>query len=193
MKEHISDTHPHFLVIRQWDGSRDSLVAHPGAQALIEGMGFTADIFVDLLTKDFPSDAPIHEEPDDQGNKIEDVAVENLSVNDRQLDRLLVTGYPSFAQPISEKMTQFLAGGEVILIQGGVAELTYSESVEDGIVLRENLKSVRVAKGDLILSTDTPNNWSGIEGDKFSFLYFVGNPSGPQRYSDVPKRSVAVQ
>lgn len=193
MKGRSPDTAPHFFVIRQWDGTREALVSHPGAQALIERVGFDVDTLVGLLTSEFPSDVSIHEELDNRGSKTEDVAVEQLTVNGWPLDRIMVTGYPAFAKPVGDTLTQFLSGGEVILVKDGVAELTYAENVEGDSVLRDRLQTVRLEEGDLVISTDTPNNWSGMGGNEFRFLYFVGNPNGPQRYSDVLKRSVSVR
>ena len=89
-------------------------------------------------------------------------------------------------------MTQFKSGGEVILVTDGEAELTYADKISDGFIAKSDLRSVKVSRGDLIISTNTPNNWTKI-GDDFSFIYFVGNPDGYQRYADVPKEKIPVK
>ena len=90
-------------------------------------------------------------------------------------------------------MTRFKAGGEVVLMIGGKAELTYAKKIVDGVIFKGDLKTEVVERGDLIISRDVPNNWSRVIEDKFSFIYFVGNPIGNQRYGDVPKEKVPVK
>jgi hypothetical protein len=155
-------------------------------------MGFSIPILTETLNREFPTNIEAHTETNTAGEKTEDVAVETITINGRPLDRLLVIDYPPAANPNPAEMTQFQLGGEIILVTEGEAEITFATEVQDGAVQRTGLRTEHVSRDDLIISTDTPNNWTRVIGDKFAFIYFVGNPSGPQRYADIPKTKVRV-
>lgn len=181
------------IIVKNWDHTEESLRLVAGLETRVGEIGFTVPTLVELLNKEFPADKPVETVRNSKGEVIEDVASEVLSVNGRPLDHAKVVAYPPAANPDLQEMTKFKSGGEVILMLDGTAELTYAKSVVGGIIPRSSLQAERVAEGDLIVSTDTPNNWTKVIGDKFSFIYFVGNPNGPQKYGDVPKEKVQVK
>lgn len=182
-----------FVIIRNWDRTIDSLQRQVGVETLVIQMGFDLQTLVATLNREFPESLSVHSEYNAAGEKTEDVVVETMTANNRPLDRLLVMAYPPAANPSPAEMTRFKAGGEVILVTEGEAEITFATRVMGNFISRSDLKPEKVRKGDLIISTDTPNNWTGIDGNEFSFIYFVGNPGGPQRYGDVPKVKVSIQ
>lgn len=180
------------VIIKLWDKRIESLLKHPSFEALSNKIGFQLITLFGILNEEFPENIDFVEEFSPTGEKTEDVAVEQVTVNGRPLDRLLVKAYPPAANPNPTTMTQFKSGGEVILVTDGEAELTYADKISDGLIAKSDLKSVEVSRGDLIISTNTPNNWTRI-GDDFSFIYFVGNPNGSQRYADIPKEKIPVK
>lgn len=181
-----------FLIIKNWDKTVVSLEHQVGLEVLTKRMGFDLQTLVTTLTGDFPENMKLEEVKNPAGEKIEDVGTEIITVNDKPLDRLLVIAYPPAANPLPKEMTKFKSGGEVILITEGEAEITYAQGKINGSIARSDLKTEKVGKGDLIISTDTPNNWTKVLGDKFTFMYFVGNPNGPQKYGDIPKEKIPV-
>jgi len=183
---------PNIVVIRLWDKRIESLEKHPTFETLANRMGFQLITLVETIQKEFPGNIDFAEEFNPAGEKIEDVAVEQLTVNGRALDRSLVKAYPPAANPNPTSMTQFQFGGEVILVTDGEAELTYANKISDGSIAKSDLKTAKVERGDLVISTNTPNNWTRIEDD-FSFIYFVGNPDGEQKYSAIPKTKLLVK
>jgi hypothetical protein len=180
------------LVVRGWDRKIESLQQNPQVSGVLSGMGFDLHTLFSLLTDKFPSDMKVEEFRKAPDKKIEDIATQKLTINGRPLERLLVTAYPSIVNEPIEKMTQFEVGGEAILVTDGEAEITFASKVSLDQILQSDLVTEKVKKGDLILSTNVPNNWSKVVGDKFAFIYFVGNPIGPQRYGDVLKKSIPV-
>jgi len=183
----------HFVVIKSWDKSLGSLQKEHDLEHLVSQIGLDLSTLAAILTKEFPHNLELEEVKNPSGEKIEDVGTEAMTVNGRPLDRLLVIAYPSVANSDPREMTQFKTGGEVILVTEGEAEITFAPKVQEGVIARQDLWREKVSEGDLIVSTDTPNNWTNIYGDKFTFIYFVGNPSGPQKYSEVPKTKVPVK
>ncbi len=191
--EEKPSTNDAIIIIKGWDRTEELLRSVAGLEELIGKIGFTPSTLVEILNKEFPADMPVESVRNDKGEVIDEMVTEVLSVNGRPLDHTLVVAYPPAANSNLEEMTQFKSGGEVILMVDGVAELTYAKSVIGGIIPRSSLLTERVEPGDLIISTDTPNNWTKMFGDKFSFIYFVGNPNGPQKYGDVPKEKIPVK
>ncbi len=182
----------HFVVVRNWDRSSDSLQNNTAVVQLIEKVGFSTQILTEVLNKEFSTNIEAHAEYNINGDKTEDIVREKITVNGKPLDLLSVTAYPPAANTNPTEMTQFLSGGEVIFITEGEAELTIANKVYCGTIERTQLRIEPVKKGDLIISTDTPNNWTKVYGSSFSFIYFVGNPNGPQQYKEVPKKKVKI-
>lgn len=182
----------HFVVVRQWDRTVESLRQNPHLEGIVKQMGFDLQTLADLAIRDFPASLAFQEVLNAQSQKIEDVATEVLEVNGRRLERLNVIAYSLAAHPDPAEMTQFQAGGEVIYVTDGAAHLTYAPQVHGDSIPRDSLQAIRVEKGDLVLSTNIPNNWTSIEGGSFTFIYFVGNPDGVQRYGDVRKKKIPV-
>lgn len=182
-----------FIIVKNWDRSVESLQRQPGLESLVLAMGFNLPALVDVATKGFPEDIESVEEHNEKGEKIEDVTIESMIANGRPLDRLLVKAYPAAANPEPTTMTQFQSGGEVILVTNGVAEITYADKISDGSIAKSDLKTAKVERGDLVISTNIPNNWTRIAGESFSFIYFVGNPKGLQKYADIPKEKIPVK
>lgn len=191
--DELLDPQVGFIIVKNWDITVTSLQQQAGLEALVVQMGFDLQTLVATLNREFPKDITLTEVNNPAGEKIEDVGTETITVNDRPLDRLSVMAYPSAANANPEEMTRFKSGGEVILLVEGEAEITYAPRVRGEFIPKSDLKSARVKKGDLIISADTPNNWTRVYGDKFTFTYFVGNPDGPQRYGDIPKVKVPVK
>jgi len=182
-----------FMIVRGWDNTVESLQRQAGLETLVLQMGFDLPTLAATLNRKLPEELKLEEIHDKStGKKIEDVSTETIIVNDRPLDRLLVIAYPPAAKAIPSEMTKFKLGGEVMFITEGEAEITYAQRETGGSIARSDLKTERVGRGDLILSTDTPNNWTSVIGDTFTFIYFVGNPNGPQRYNDIPKENITV-
>lgn len=188
----VSSSVKPLLIVRDWDRKIESLNNNPQISSILSNMGFDLSTLFSLLTSEFPNNTKFEEVKNSSGEKIEEVATERLIVNGRPLERLLVIAYPSLANNPSGKMTQFESGGEAILVTDGEAEITFASRVSHDTISQSDLVVEKVKKGDLILSVDTPNNWTAVLGNRFTFLYFVGNPSGAQRYGDVPKKSVSV-
>jgi len=182
-----------FVIIKAWDKTLESLQKETKLASLVSQMGFDLATLVETLNKEFPQDLEMEAVLNSSKEKIEDVGTETLMVNNRPLDRLLVIAYPSAANPNPSQMTQFKGGGEVILVTEGKAEITFAPKVQAGTIAKQDLVTEKVGEGDLIVSTDIPNNWTKIHGDKFIFIYFVGNVSGNQRYKDIPKEMVPVE
>lgn len=197
MKETDSDNEnmqaiSNFVIVKNWDRKIDSLKNHPFITTLSQNIGFNLPTLVATLTRIFPQDIEFKPEVVND-EKIEDVAIETIEeVNGRPLDRLLVIAYPAAANPNIKKMTKFKSGGEVILVTGGEAEITYATETAEGFIPKSSLKTEKVTAGDLIISADTPNNWTSISGENFAFMYFVGNPNGPQKYGDIPKEKILI-
>ena len=181
------------IIVKNWDHTEKSLKSVTGLETRVGEIGFSVPTLVELLNKEFPADMPVESVRNDKGEVIDEVATETISVNSRSLDHARVVAYPPAANPDLQEMTRFKSGGEVILMLDGAAELTYAKAVVEGIIPKSSLQAESVSAGDLIISTDTPNNWTKIFGDKFSFVYFVGNPDGPQTYKDVPKEKIPVK
>lgn len=181
-----------FIIVKNWDRTVESLRLQIGLESMVLSMGFDLATLVNVATKEFPENIKSVEEHNAAGEKIEDVTVEVMTINDRLLDRLLVKAYPAAANPNLTEMTQFQAGGEVILVTSGEADLTYADKISGGSIAKADLKTVKLEKGDLVISTNTPNNWTRV-GEGFSFIYFVGNPQGEQRYSAIPKDKLLVK
>jgi hypothetical protein len=181
------------IIVKGWDRKEESLKSVSGLEKRIGEMGFTLSDLVKVLTKEFIEGIPFERVDNEKGEVIEDVATEVLFVNGKSLDHLQVVAYPPLTNADLKEMTQFKTGGEVILVIDGAAELTYAKSVINGYIPRSSLQTEKVEDGDLIISTNTPNNWTKIMGEKFSFIYFVGNPNGPQKYGDVPKSKIPVK
>lgn len=188
----IPHTNNHFILVKNWDRTVNSL-QQLNVGELASEMGFDLPTLVATVAKEFAPDLPSHPEYNAAGEKIEDVVVETSSVNGRPIDRLLVTAYPSAANPNPTEMTKFKSGGEIIFVTDGEAELTYAQGRIGESISKSDLITEKVSKGDLIISTDTPNNWTNVFGDKFTFIYFVGNPSGPQTYAEIPKAKVPIK
>lgn len=182
-----------FMIVRHWDKTVESLRQQTGLEALVLQMGFDLPTLTATLNREFPQELKFEAVNNSVGEKIEDVGTETITVNDRLLDRLQVIAYPSAANVTPTEMTKFKSGGEVILVTQGEAEITHAQMLDDGSIYRGNLISEKVEKGDLIVSTDTPNNWTKVVGDKFTFIYFVDNPNGPQKYGDIPKDKISVK
>jgi len=182
-----------FTIVKNWDRTITSLQQSEGIESLALQIGFGLPSLVQTLNLEFPNNLTPHAERDATGEKNEDILSETIVVNERPLERLLVTAYPPAAKSAHTEMTKFNSGGEVILITEGEAEITYAPGVTGEFIPRSALKRERVSKGDLILSTDAPNNWTKILGDKFTFIYFVGNPNGTQVYSAIPKEKIPVR
>ena len=180
------------IIVKNWDRTVESLQRQVGLESMALSMGFELTILVGVATKPLPENIASGEEHNAKGEKIEDVTVEEMTVNDRPLDRLLVKAYPEAANPEPTAMIQFKSGGEVILVTNGEAEIAYADKIIDGAIAKSDLKTAKVERGDLVISTNTPNNWTRIEDD-FSFIYFVGNPDGEQKYSAIPKTKLLVK
>jgi hypothetical protein len=185
--ERVENLDNNIAVVKAWDKTAESLDLEPGLSELVQKIGFTVTDLVAVLNKDFPEDAKFQVVNSSDGVKIEDVATEAMTVDGKPLDRLLVIAYPPAAKQDLKIMTRFKVGGEVILIKGGRAELTYASKIFEGIISKGDLKTIELEQGDLVISSDVPNNWSRVVGDSFSFSYLVGNPDGNQRYDEVPK------
>lgn len=183
---------PNFFVVRNWDGTIESLRQNSGLESLVEQMGFQLDILVQTLNREFPEDIIPKEEFNADGQKTESVLIQQMNVNDRPLERRLPTLYPPAANPNPDNMTQFKQGGEVIWVKQSEAELTYASKVSGRKIMYTDLIPIKVNQGDLIISTNTPNNWTKIPQEGFSFIYFVGNPGGDQVYSAVAKDKIPV-
>lgn len=181
-----------FLIIKDWDKTVESLQRQAGLETLVLKMGFDLPTLVATLNREFPKDIRLEEVNNSAGEKTDDIGTETITVNGRPLDRQLGIAYPPAANPLPTEMTRFKYGGEVILVTGGGGEITYAQGKTGGSISRSDLKSEKVGKGDLILSTDAPNIWTKVLGDNFTFIYFVGNPNGPQKYSDIPKGKIPV-
>ena len=181
------------VIIKNWDGTVETLQRQPGLESTASQMGFDLPTLVATLNSQFSEGLTSHPEYNAVREKTEDVVAETIMVNNRPLDRLLVTAYQPAANPNPAEMTKFKSGGEVILITDGEAEITFAPKMIGDSISRSDLKTERVGKGDLIISTDTPNNWTRVDGEKFSFIYFVGNPNGPQRYGDIPKEKIPLK
>ena len=180
------------IIVKGWDRTEGSLRRQPGLEPIVLEIGFDLPTLTEIVTKVFPQNINPVEERNSKGEKTEDVTVEVITVNSRPLDRLLVKAYQPAANPNSAEMTQFQIGGEVILLTSGEADLTYADKITDGLIAKADLKTVKLEKGDLVISMNTPNNWTRIGGN-FSFIYFVGNPAGPQKYPEVPKVKIHVK
>lgn len=181
------------IIIKSWDRTLESLRSVVGLEERIGEIGFTVSTLIEVLNKEFPANMPVESVSNDKGELIDEMETEVLSVNGRPLDHTRVVAYPPAANANLQEMTKFKSGGEVILMIDGTAELTYAKSVIGGIIPRSSLQTERVEPGDLIISTNMPNNWTKMFGDSFSFVYFVGNPNGPQKYVDVPKEKIPVR
>lgn len=181
------------LIVKNWDHTEESLRLVAGLETRVGEIGFTVPILVELLNKEFPADMPVTSVRNDKKEVIDEMETEVLSVNGKPLDYTRVVAYSPAANSDLQEMTKFKSGGEVILMLNGAAELTYAKNVIGGVIPKNSLQTERVAAGDLIISRDTPNNWTKVFGDKFSFIYFVGNPNGPQTYVDVPKEKIPIR
>ncbi len=181
------------IIVKNWDKTVETLKRQTGLESMALSMGFDLTTLADVATKEFPQNVELVEEHNAKGEKIEDVTVEGMTVKGRPLDRLLVKAYPAAANPEPTAMTQFQFGGEIILVADGEAELTYADKIINGSIAKQDLKTAKVEKGDLIISTNTPNNWTKISGESFSFVYFVANPNGQQKYSEVPKIKIPIK
>ncbi|MBI3619543.1 hypothetical protein HY214_00120 [Candidatus Roizmanbacteria bacterium] len=182
-----------FKIVKNWPGTVLSLEHQAGLEALVKQMGFDLPTLAATLNREFSQGLTPYPVHNAAGEKIEDIIAETIIVNNRLLDRLLVTAHPLVANPNPTEMTKFRTGGEVILVTEGAAEITFAPRVTDNIIAKSGLITTRVENGDLIVSTDTPNNWTQVLGDKFTFIYFVGNPNGSQKYSDIPKEKISVK
>lgn len=191
--EEIINAGGHLVIVRGWDSSVESLRSRIDLEQLIQEMGFNLETLVGILTKESPENMQFVVIPNSAGDKMEDLGTENLTVDGQPLEKMFVIAYPPVANPFPTEMTRFMVGGEVILMTAGEAEITYAGEITDGFIPRSSLISERVKKGDLIISTDAPNNWTGLTGDSFSFTYVVGNPKGPRRYNDIPKENVPIR
>lgn len=191
--EEKPSTNDGIIIVKGWDHTAESLSSVVGLETRVGEIGFTVLTLVELLNKEFPANMPVESVRNDKGEVIDEMTTEVLSVNGRPLDRSRVVAYPPAANADLQEMTEFKSGGEVILMIDGAAELTYAKSVVGGIIPRSSLQTERVEPGDLIISTNTPNNWTKMFGDSFSFVYFVGNPNGPQKYGDIPKEKIPVR
>lgn len=192
-KEDVEFVQNNIIVLKKWDKTSGSLEKEPGLRELIEEVGFAISDLVPLLSSQFPENIKLEEVNDSEGNLIEKVGTEILTVGGKTLDRLLVVAFPAAAKQNLKEMTRFKAGGEVILIIDGKAELTFAKRIVGDAVHQEDLSKIEVNTGDLIISKDVPNNWSKVLGESFSFIYFVGNPLGDQKYGRVPKSVVKVE
>lgn len=186
-------TNDSLIIVKNWDHTTESLRAVVGLEGRAEKIGFALPTLVELLNREFPTNMTVETVRNGAGQVIDEVSSEVLSINDRPLDHMRVVAYPPAANTNLQEMTQFKAGGEVVLMLDGAAELTYAEGIVGGVIPQSSLKTEKVESGDLMISTDTPNNWTKVFGDKFSFVYIVGNPDGPQKYGDVPKEKILVK
>lgn len=187
-----SNPQAHFVIVKNWDKSVATLQERAELVGLVSQIGFDLQTLATTATREFQNGLPVHAEHNAGGKKTEDVVVETITVNGRPLDRLLVIAYPPAANKTPTAMTRFISGGEVIFVISGEAEITFAPNATKESISKSDLRSERVGKGDLIISTDTPNNWTIVDGEQFTFVYFVGNPSGLQRYADIPKERVPV-
>jgi hypothetical protein len=162
-----------FLIIKGWDKTVESLQRQPELETLIGEMGFDLSTLVEILNKEFPKNMVFEKVNNANGEKIEDVVTEKLMVNGRPLDRLLVKALSAAANSSLTEMTRFKTGGEAVLVTEGEADITYA-TVAGRDISKSDLITEKVRKGDLMISTDTPNNWSKIYGDTFAFIYIVG-------------------
>jgi hypothetical protein len=179
-------------IVKNWDRTVESLRQRQGLEELVQKLGFDLPTLVATLNAEFPADFELKDEFNAKGVKIEDLGTETITANGREIERLLVVAYPTAANTTLTEMTKFKYGGEVIFVTDGEAAITYAQDASDTVISREGLQSERVQKGDLLIFTDVPNNWTQIFGDKFTFIYFVGNPNGPQVYKAIPKEKIPV-
>ncbi len=159
---------------------------------MLETIGFNSETIFDLLTQDCSGNIVYREEFNSSGVKFEDVATEGILVDNIQTDRLFVAEYPIVNQDKIEKMTLLECGGEVIFVTDGIAEITFAPKISEGKILKSDLVTAVVKKDDLIIATDTPNNWTKIYGEKFEFIDIIGNLNGPRQYELLPKKYIPV-
>jgi len=192
IKENASFSQP-YMIIRNWDKKIESLQQIEGIDKLVRTTGLDIDTIVEVLNFDFPDDVKLDEIKDENGVKIEDLISKTINIKNQLLEYLFVIAYPTVVRPNLTSMTQFEAGGEVILITDGEADMTFSSQVLEDHIPSSSLRTERVKKGDLIIISNIPNNWTKIYGDNLKFKYFVGNPNGNHKYSEVIKKSIPIR
>jgi hypothetical protein len=189
----MTDTSTRLIVVRKWNRTYQALAEVPGFVDLAKRIGFGLADIVTLLNRAPSRIKNIKSEHNADGSKCEDVSLHTLLINEKPTDLLSVVGYPPLANPTPAYMTRFMVGGEVVFVTRGAAELTYAKRLTNGEVAKIDLCTLILGEGDLMVSSDTPNNWSRVLGDRFVFTYFVGNPEGNNVYADVPKEKIKVK
>jgi hypothetical protein len=182
--EELPDVSVPMVVIRHWYPTMDSLSKNPQAAALLKTMGYTPYDIYDIVTHRV-------ENIEYEGQRGEHVFHQPLWHISPMVDRSLIHAHTKLKRPQPTEMTQFLSGGEVIKVLNGIGVLTYAAAVTEGVIRRQDLRTLTVYQGDLIISTCTPNTWKDMTPD-FVFMYFVGNPVGERTYEKIPKIALPI-